>query len=43
MDLLLVQNPLEASSDIEGNRSNSEWVCSCRGGGVESFGHEQHM
>lgn len=43
MNLLFVQHPLEASSDVEGNRSNSEWVCSCRGERVENIGQEQDM
>lgn len=40
-ELLFVQNPVEASSDIEGSRSNSEWACSCRGGRVGNIGLEQ--
>lgn len=33
----------EASSDFGGNRFNSEWVCSCRGGSVENFGGERDV
>lgn len=43
MNLLFGQNTLEASSDIQGNVSNSDQVCSCGGGRVESIGLEKEV
>lgn len=37
------QDPLEAASDLKGNRSTGERICSCYTGRVENIGLEKEM
>lgn len=43
MNSLFGQNTLEASSDIHGDGSNSEQLCNCGGGRMESIGLEKEV